>query len=444
MSTRAYLSVVLLLALPAWSQVVQSATGSTPAAMDDAPMRTPPPVSGEPYPTETGSETRSNYLRGGVTFEGAYNSDIQYEAAHTIADANYSIRPNIAIDQVTPRSHETLTYSPGFTFYQRLSAYNDADEDASLSFHYRLSQHTALQLRDSFQKSSNVFNQPNQNYGETVSGSPQSPPAGAIAPFASRDTNDGSGEISYQFSADGMVGGGGTSTKMTYPNLGQVPGLCDSSSRGGSGFLNLRASRSQYAGVTYQYSQYESCPASTRSETTTHALYLYYTVYPMHALSISISGGPQHFAVALTPFPSSTAWTPSVTASIGWQSNRSSLAASYSRTVNGGGGLLGAFYSNTANAHARWQLTRAWGAETTGGYEIHKNVDSLLASTNPGGHTLSGTVAVQRNIGERITAQLGYQRQHQRYSGIQAISAVPDNNRGFVSVSYQFERPLGR
>jgi len=407
-------------------------------------MRMPPPVSGEPYPAETGSETRSNYLRGGVTFEGAYNSNIQYEADHSIADANYSIRPNIAIDQATSRWHETLTYSPGFTFYQRLSVFNDADQDASLSVHYRLTRHTALQLRDAFQKSSNVFNQPYQASGETISGSPQSPPAGAVAPFANRNNNAGSGEISYQISADVMLGGGGTFTKMTYPHLGQVPGLCDSSSRGGSGFLNLRPSRSQYVGATYQYSLYESCPASMRSETTTHAFDLYYTVYPMHALSMSFSGGPQHFAVTEAPFPSSGSWTPSVTASIGWQSNRSSLAASYSRTVNGGGGLLGAFYSNTASAHARWQLTRAWGADSTVDYETHKNVDSLLASSNPGGHTLSGTVSVQRAISGRITAQLGYQRQHQKYSGIQAISAAPDNDRGFVTISYQFERALGR
>lgn len=407
-------------------------------------MRTPPPVSGEPYPTATGSETRSNYLRGGVSFETAYNSDLQYVAAHPIADFNYSIQPSITIDQATSRFHETLTYSPSFIFYQRLSSYNDADQDVSLSLRYRMTQHTALQLRDSFNKSSNAFSEPYQTSGWAITGSPQSPAAGAIAPFANQNNNEGSGEISYQFSANSMVGGGGTSTKLTYPSLSQVPGLCDSSSRGGSAFLNLRPSRSQYTGVTYQYSQYVSCPASMRSDTTTHAFYLYYSFYPMRALSLSVSGGPQHYAVAQTPYPSSASWTPSVTASVGWQSNHSSLAASYSRTVNGGGGLLGAFYSNTANAHARAQVTRAWAVETTAGYAIHKNVNSLLASSDPGGHTLSGTASVQRVFSERITAQLGYQRQHQSYSGIQAISALPDNNRGFVSLSYQFERPLGR
>jgi hypothetical protein len=241
-----------------------------------------------------------------------------------------------------------------------------------------------------------------------------------------------------------MLGAGGTSTKLTYPNLSEVPGLCDSNSRGGSAFYNLRLSASQYAGGTYQYSQYVSCPTNTRSDTQTHAFNFYYTLYLMHALSMSFSGGPQHYSVAQIPFPSSSSWTPSITGSMGWQGSRTSLTASYSRTVNGGGGLLGAFHSNTANAQARWQVTRPWTVETTANYEIHKNVDSLLASSSPGGHTISGTFAVERTLSERLIAKFGYQRQHQSYSSIPAIAVLPDSNREYVSVSYQFERPLGR
>jgi hypothetical protein len=445
MLTRVCLSIALLVALPACSQVVPAATGGTPAVDNETPMQTPPPVSGEPYPTLTGSETRSNYLRGGLSFETAYDdNEVPYETTHPIGDVMYSIRPTIAIDLTTPRFHQTLTYNPGFTFYQRTSGYNESDQNASLNIQSRLSQHTAFNLRESFQKSSNVFNQDNPYSGSTNSGSPQSPTAGAIAPFADRLNNAASGEISYQLSANRMLGAGGTSTKLTYPNLSEVPGLCDSNSRGGSAFYNLRLSASQYAGGTYQYSQYVSCPTNTRSDTQTHAFNFYYTLYLMHALSMSFSGGPQHYSVAQIPFPSSSSWTPSITGSMGWQGSRTSLTASYSRTVNGGGGLLGAFHSNTANAQARWQVTRPWTVETTANYEIHKNVDSLLASSSPGGHTISGTFAVERTLSERLIAKFGYQRQHQSYSSIPAIAVLPDSNREYVSVSYQFERPLGR
>ena len=35
-------------------------------------MKTPPPVSGQSYPTQVTSEERSNYLRAGVAFTSAY------------------------------------------------------------------------------------------------------------------------------------------------------------------------------------------------------------------------------------------------------------------------------------------------------------------------------------------------------------------------------------
>ena len=129
MLTRVCLSIALLVALPACSQVVPAATGGTPAVDNETPMQTPPPVSGEPYPTLTGSETRSNYLRGGLSFETAYDdNEVPYGTTHPIGDVMYSVRPTITIDLTTPRFHQTLTYNPGFTFYQRTSGYNESDQ----------------------------------------------------------------------------------------------------------------------------------------------------------------------------------------------------------------------------------------------------------------------------------------------------------------------------
>ena len=55
MLSRAGLSLLLLLAVPACSQVVPAASGGS----DGSQMQTPPPVSGESYPTLTGAEARS-------------------------------------------------------------------------------------------------------------------------------------------------------------------------------------------------------------------------------------------------------------------------------------------------------------------------------------------------------------------------------------------------
>jgi hypothetical protein len=131
-------------------------------------------------------------------------------------------------------------------------------------------------------------------------------------------------------------------------------------------------------------------------------------------------------------------------ASMSWQGERTSLAASYSRTVTGGGGLLGAMSANTANASARWQLARTWTVGSAAAYAIFKNVTPLSLSSNQGGHSISGTVSLDHSLGEHFTAQLGYERLHETYSGIAAITGDPDTDSAFISISYQLRRPLGR
>src|SRR3984885_15674293 len=73
--------LVLLASAPLWSQdeqrplPVPAATGpvSDVSTNDDADrMQTPPPVSGQSYPTSFTSGERSNYLRGGLAFPSAY------------------------------------------------------------------------------------------------------------------------------------------------------------------------------------------------------------------------------------------------------------------------------------------------------------------------------------------------------------------------------------
>ena len=86
-------------------------------------MLTPPPVSGEAYPTAVGSESRSNYLRAGLTVNTAYSDNVLADVGTgPVSDISYSVFPTIAIDKTTSRLHWMLTYSPGFTLYQHTSA----------------------------------------------------------------------------------------------------------------------------------------------------------------------------------------------------------------------------------------------------------------------------------------------------------------------------------
>jgi hypothetical protein len=448
----AYLGFVLLMATPVWSQLGLTPFEMPATSINEAPMLTPPPVSAEGYPTVVGSQVRANYLAAGLVFNTAYNDNVIANGTTTpVSDSIYTISPTIALNQSTPRRKLALTYSSGFTFYQHTSALNAANQNAVLNFQYRLSQYTTISLRDSFQRSSNVFDQLYPlSGGAAMSGSLQAPVT-VVVPFAEQFSNTANVGISHQFSSNGMIGANGIFTENNYPDPAEAAGLYNSNSIGGSAFYSHRLSNAQYIGVTYQYLRSQgnpvnaqASPGNAQTEVQTHTLMPFYTIYLNATFSISLSGGPQYFDAGESTSPAFRSWAPSAIASIGWQRSHTNIVASYLRTVTGGVGLPGAFNSNSANASVGWQITRTWTVGSAANYSINKNVTPSLPSSNQGGHSISGTVSVQHLIGEHLNAELGYTRLHQSYSGIALISTAPDSNREFVSVSYQFTRLLGR
>ena len=449
MLIRASLIFALLMSTPLWSQVDTNGPGPASPTNDTA-MLTPPPVSGQAYPNGPTSESRSNYLRYGLTFSTAYNNNaVGSNGTSSVSEASYSIWPTIALDETTSILHTVLTYSPGFTFYQRTSSQDAADQNASINLQYRLSPHLTLSGRDSFQKSSSVFNQPDWGAG-TVSGGAQGTNSSVIAPIAELLNNSANVGLTYQFAANGMVGASGTFSNLHYPNPSEVPGLYDSSSQGGSVFFSLRASRMHYFGVTYQYQRLVSYPTEGLNETQTDSVLFFYTIYPTSTLSVSFFGGPQYsdtmqppIPPLQLPLPAVRAWNPSVGGSLSWQAHLSSLAVSYSHAISGGGGLSGAVHMDSASVSMRQQFTRSLGASLAGAYTQNDVLGAALFGGNSG-HTVSGTATLQKQFGEHISLQFGYSRVHQSYSDVAVLSSNPDTNRGFISVSYQFSRPLGR
>lgn len=443
MLTRICVCLALLAAQPVWSQAGPD---------QDARMLTPPPVSGEAYPTLVGSEMRLNYLAAALILNTSHDDNILAGgSAIPIGDVSYSVWPTITLNVTTPRQQRTLTYSPRFTFYQHTSTLNAADQNAALNFQYRLSEHTTISLNDSFQKFSNIFNQPYPVFGGAISGSALSPPIQVVAPYAGQISNTANMGLSYQLSTNGMMGLSGIITQSNYASPADAAGLYNSNSLGGSAFYSQRLSNSQYVGLIYQYEgsrgnpvDAQANPANTQIEVRTHTLLSFYTIYLNPMLSLSFSGGPQHVDAAQAMSPPFRSWMPSAKASVGWQRNSTNFVASYSRAVTGNTGLPGAFSSSSANASVRLQITPTLTIGSAASYAIYKNVTPLFSPYTPGGHTVSGTVSVEFSMSDHFRAELGYVRLHQSYSGIVSISNAPDSNREYISLSYQFARPLGR
>ena len=445
MFIRVCLSLALLVPILAWAQpdTTGSEADSNPA--ESAPLRTPPPVSGAAYSTAFASDTRTNDLRFGVTFATAYSSNVQ-GGSNPVGDMSYSIWPTIAFDATTTRLRWDLSYAPGFTLYHNDSSLNQGNQNLTADFQYHLTPHMTVSLRDSFQKTSDPFNQPNPDAAISVSGSSPPPNVAVIAPYADQVRNMASAEITYQLSADGMVGVSGTFTNLHYPNPTKVPDLYNSSSTGGSVFYSRRLLSKYYVGASYQYQDVLAYQAGTAvsTQTLTQTIFGFCSFYLKPTLSLSVSGGPQHSYTTDVPLPASRSWSPMLMTSLSWRGQRTSLAASYARVVTGGGGLVGSYHSNIANVSGGWQLSRNWSVGLSAGYSNYTTLTRFFLGSNAGGKTVSLTSSVQRPLGEHFSVTAGFTRLQQSYPEVAATSAIPDTNRVSLSVSYQFTRPLKR
>ncbi|MGB8990274.1 MAG: hypothetical protein WCC37_26995, partial [Candidatus Sulfotelmatobacter sp.] len=394
-----------LLLLPVaqlWSQVDTTPTVPVPAVTGAAPdsssdqMMTPPPVSGQSYPTAPTAGERSNYFRGGVAFASAYTDNALGSVnGHPVSDVSYSVWPTLALDKSTSRLHIVSTYAPGFTFYQRETYLNEADQTAAIDLQYRLSPHVSISARDGFQKTSSVFNQPDPTSAFAVSGGTQEANFSIVAPIADLLSNAGNVGITWQFAANAMVGASGTFANQHYPNQAEVPGLFDSSSQGGSVFFTHRISKMHYVGATYQYQRLVSYPTVGQNETQTHALLFFYTLYASSRLSLSFFGGPQYANVGPQYINSQSAaapgfqsWNPQVGGSMSWQGRLTNVAVSYSHMISGGGGLIGAVKLDSATASIRQQMTRRLSGSIAGGYAQSNVLGSALLG-NDDGHSIS-------------------------------------------------------
>jgi hypothetical protein len=424
-----------------------------PAASDTAPnvdadrMVIPPAVSGVSFPVLPTSQERSNYLRGGVAFLSAY-ADNAFGGASgkPLSDVSYSVAPFLSIDQTTTREHLVLTYAPGYTFYQRFSGLDMADQNASIRFTYRLSPHVTFSASDVFQKTSNVFNQPYSDTAGAVNTGPSLPNFSVIVPIASQLSNVGNLGLAYQFALDDMIGASGTFTNLHYPNPSQVPGLFDSNAQSGLAFEAHRISSSQYAGIAYQYQRLMAYPTLGVSKTQTHAPLVFYAVYPAKQIALSFFGGAQYSdTVQPSPQLPLKQWTPAGGASLRWQAHLTSFALSYAHIISSSPGLIGAVKLDNASASFSQQLTRSLSASVSGTYaqnDLFGQFSTSIATLS--GHSIIGTASLQQQFGHSLALQLGYTRMHEAYGGLSLFSSAPNTNRESISIIYNFNRALGR
>jgi hypothetical protein len=438
------LCAALLTTSPLWCQESEPDQGSSAASSE--PMVKPAPVSDRSYSTEVGmAGSQENFLSLGITGSAGYVDNLYPGAGVSpIGEKLYVILPTIALDLSTGRQHTSASYSPGFNFYEPSSALNEVDQNGQFNFDYRFSPHLTLNLGDLLQRSSTGFSQAGLGVGGNISGSAPSVVPGVYAPFASRFMNAASAQLSDQFSRRCMIGVTGEYLKLDYPNLVAGSGLYDSDSRAGGGYFNERLSAKQYLGAVYRYEDIFAYPPVGQYQTQTNAISGFYTIFLSNTFSLSVTGGPQHYSAIHSPTPPVSGWSPTFTISSGWHRESVSVAASFSRTVTGGGGLLGAYRSTGGALAGNWQISPNWSSGISASYASNSSATPTLAPSSPGGHSLVASASIERPIAPRLRARFQYDRIQESYSRIQAIAVDPSSNRETVTLVWQLRRPLGR
>jgi hypothetical protein len=423
--------------LPAWGQVDTITTSDAETdTVDEGQLLIPPPVSNQSYPTEFVDEAEQNYFRVGFVFSSGYSSNVS-NTSKPVGDVSYSFWPTIAVNRATSQLHLLASYSPGFTIYQKTSSYNQANQNLTLNLDDLLSPRLSMSVHEEFQQTSNVFNQPTPLTIVPVSGSPAVTSLGIVPPLADQIYNRTSAQFAYQLDATSIIGATGTFEHIQYLNSE----LYNLQAAGGTAFYSHRLGEKYYIGGSYQYvttQSYQTGAPTTPAQL--QSVLAFFSIFFRPTLSVSISGGPQHFMGTQPLSPTISSWTPLLAISCAWQGQRTTLAASYSRAVSGSGGLSGVFHSTTVSASADWKVSRNWVAAVRASYA--NNAPLFVASS--GERTILGTVLGQRHLSERANLELGYSWVNQNYRQIVPVTSIPNINRVFFSLNYQLIKPLQR
>lgn len=434
----------------------QVTNGAVPVVEDDQRAPAPALLGGDTNSLAFSSELeRSNYLRGGITVGATYDDNASNTAVNQIGDLSYSLLPSIELDQTRSRLHWTLAYFGGFTANQRLTTRNQGSHNLSGSLQYRLSPHVDLRLSDSFLDTTGFLQQFQNGLGTPVTGPINQPNPTLITPLAKNLANTGTANLSYQFSADDSLGVGGTFYDSHFRDQpASSATLMDTSTRSGNAFLNHRFSPRNWTTVTYQFERFESEPAADR--TVTHSFLLSHTIYLQPRMTLSFFVGPEYtqldtVTVTMNVAPPVISFATVSNAEhhlsvsggggFGWQGEHTSVRLDVSRKVSDGGGLLKAVQLTSVGGGIRQQVAKSTALHISALYGHNRELGNTATSALL--NSASAGAGVEQRLPVNFMLRLDYNRDYQKGNSVSPLGSV-NHNRGSISISYNFTRPLGR
>ena len=394
---------------------------------------------------------RSNYLRGGVNVGAVYDSNALLSSP-VESNTSESIFPNLKIEQSTSRMRYTLGYAGGLTVNQNLASQNQQAQNLNFDSLFRLSPHVNLRIAENFSYTAGFFDA--GNGVEPVGGGSGGPNASLITPLAAQRSNVTTVETNYHFALNDLIGASGSffDSHFSNPPAGTQP-LANTQTASASAFWLHRIFRQDWGGITYHFDRITFNPGG--GETRIHSFFAVNTLSLSKRFALTGFIGPQYSdnqgLAAITGLPiQSNEWSVAGGVDGSWQNQRTSVSAGYSRSISDGGGVLGAVLLQNVHGTFRRELVPGWAAALTASHGTNQSLTVPFATSANSVNLTSAGISLERNVGKSIGLRMGYTHDFQQQFGVPgATPASPlqtldaSRNRFFVTLSYQWAKPLG-
>jgi hypothetical protein len=396
----------------------------------------------------TGLE-RSNYLRAGVNVGAAYDDNPLLLSSGAVGNASVSVFPNISIEQSSSRLRWMLGYAGGLTINQRFTNQDEGSHNLNFDSDFRLSPHVTLRVAENFALTTGFFDAGN-NSELTAAAAPGAgaPNSTLIAPLATDRTTLTTVEASYHFALNDLLGASGSFYDLHFTNPSEgssLTELTDSQTASGSAFWLHRIFGADWGGASYRF---DRLTFTGGGETLVHSFLAVDTVKVSTHLTLTAFAGPQYIdnqwlaAAGGTALVQTENWSTAGGIDGGWQNLHTGVFAGYSRTVSDGGGILGAVLLEDVHASFRRELVPGWRVSLSAD---HGSNQALIASEGSINSTAAG-ITLERNVGKSVGFRAGYSHVFQEQSFPSSAISPSFNasqNRFFVTLSYQWAKPLG-
>ena len=390
-----------------------------------------------------GSELeRSNYLRGGVNVGAAYDDNPLLVSSGAVGNTSVSIFPNISIEQSSSRMSWTLGYAGGLTVNQRFTNQDQGSHNLNFDSEYRLSPHVNLRVAEDFSMITGFFD--SGNGGEAVAGA-GGPNISLITPLATQRSSVTTVETNYHFALNDLMGASGSFYDLDFTNVPAGVQLTNSETASGSAFWLHRIFRGDWAGASYRFDRMTFSPGG---ETRVHSFFAVNTLNLSSRFTLTGFVGPQYAENQgfLLDATQPNAWSVAGGVEGGWQNQRTSVSAGYSRSISDGGGVLGAVRLQTVHGSFRRELVPGWAAALTASHGTNQSLTVPFATSASSVNLTSAGISLERNVGKSVGLRMGYSHDFQEQFFAPAVLAPTldaHRNRFFVTLSYQWAKPLG-